>query len=41
MSIKEQVVQGLDTLSEAELIEVAAFLAFLKFRAVPAYAQIR
>jgi hypothetical protein len=33
MSIKEQVVQGLDTLSEAELIEVAAFLAFLKFRA--------
>jgi hypothetical protein len=33
MSVKEQIVQGLDTLSKAELIEVAAFLAFLKFRA--------
>jgi hypothetical protein len=33
MSVKEQVVQGLDTLSEAELVEVAEFLAFLKFRA--------
>ena len=33
MSIKEQVIQGLDTLSEAELVQVAEFLAFLKFRA--------
>lgn len=33
MSIKEHVVQGLDTLSEAELAQVAEFVAFLKFRA--------
>lgn len=33
MSIKEQVIQGLDTLNEAELVQVAEFLAFLKFRA--------
>ena len=33
MSSKEQVVQWLDTLSEAELAEVVEFLAFLKFRA--------
>ena len=33
MSIKEQVIQGLDTLSEAELVQVTEFLAFLKFRA--------
>ena len=33
MSIKEQVIHGLDTLSEAELVQVAEFLAFLKFRA--------
>ena len=32
MSIKEQVIQGLDTLSEAELVQVTEFLAFLKFR---------
>jgi hypothetical protein len=33
MSIKEHVIHGLDTLSEAELVQVAEFLAFLKFRA--------
>ena len=33
MSVKEQVVHGLDTLSEAKLAEVAEFLAFLRFRA--------
>jgi len=33
MSIKEQVIHELDTLSEAELVQVAEFLAFLKFRA--------
>jgi len=33
MSIKEQVIQGLNTLSEAELAQVAEFLTFLKFRA--------
>ena len=33
MSIKEQVIQGLGTLSEAELVQVVEFVAFLKFRA--------
>jgi len=33
MSIKEQVIQGLDTLSEDELVQVIEFVAFLKFRA--------
>jgi DNA-binding GntR family transcriptional regulator len=33
LSIKEQVVAELKTLSEAELKEVAEYLAFLKFRA--------
>ena len=33
MSIKEQVVEELRTLTEAELKEVAEYLAFLKFRA--------
>ncbi len=33
MAIKEQVIQRLDTLSEAELAQVAEFVAFLKFRA--------
>ena len=33
MSIKEQVIHGLDMLSEPELVQVAEFLAFLKFRA--------
>ena len=33
MSIKKQVIHGLDTLREAELVQVAEFLAFLKFRA--------
>lgn len=33
MSIKEQVIQRLGTLSEAELAQVAEFVAFLKFRA--------
>ena len=33
MSIKEDVLQRLDTLSEAELAQVAEFMAFLKFRA--------
>ena len=32
MSIKEQVRQRLDTLSEAELVQVSEFMAFLKFR---------
>jgi hypothetical protein len=33
MSLKEHVMQGLDTLNEAELGQVAEFVAFLKFRA--------
>ena len=33
MAIKEQVVHELDNLSEAELEQVAAYVAFLKFRA--------
>ncbi|MDT4895293.1 MAG: hypothetical protein QOH25_370 [Acidobacteriota bacterium] len=33
MSIKEQVVAELKTFTEAELKEVAEYLAFLKFRA--------
>lgn len=33
MSIKEQVVEELKTLSEAELKEVSEYLAFLRFRA--------
>lgn len=33
MSIKEQVVEELKTLNEAELREVADYLSFLKFRA--------
>lgn len=33
MTIEEHVVSELKTLSEAELREVAAYLAFLKFRA--------
>jgi hypothetical protein len=33
MSIKEHVIQGLDALNEAELGQVAEFVAFLKFRA--------
>jgi len=33
MSIKEHVLQRLDTLSETELAQVAEFVAFLKFRA--------
>jgi len=32
MTIKEQVLQRLDTLSEAELVQVAEFMTFLKFR---------
>ena len=32
MSIKEQVVQKLDSLSEDELKQVAEYVAFLKFR---------
>lgn len=32
MSAKEHVIQGLDTLSESELVQVAEFVAFLKFR---------
>jgi hypothetical protein len=43
MSIKEDVLQGLETLSEAELAQVAEFVAFLKFRArfqpMPALAE--
>jgi hypothetical protein len=33
LSIKRQVIQALDRLSEAELVQVAEFMAFLKFRA--------
>jgi hypothetical protein len=33
MSIKKQVVQELDSLSEAELKQVAEYVAFLRFRA--------
>jgi hypothetical protein len=33
MSIKEQVVQKLDSLSESELKQVADYVAFLKFQA--------
>ena len=33
MLTKERVIQGLDTLSEAELVQVAELLAFLRFRA--------
>ncbi|GFP24415.1 hypothetical protein HKBW3S09_01882 [Candidatus Hakubella thermalkaliphila] len=33
MSIKEQVTQELDSLSEAELKEIAEYVTFLKFRA--------
>ncbi|HEX8844061.1 MAG TPA: hypothetical protein VF791_05430 [Pyrinomonadaceae bacterium] len=33
MSIKEQVVEELSSLSEEEIKEVAEYLAFLKFRA--------
>lgn len=33
MSIKEQVIQGIDALSEAELVQVTEFVALLKFRA--------
>ena len=33
MSIKGQVIQTLDGLSEAELAQVAEFMAFLQFRA--------
>ena len=32
-SIKEQVLKGLESLSETELAQLAEFLAFLKFRA--------
>jgi len=32
-SIKAQVVEGLESLSETELAQVAEFMAFLKFRA--------
>lgn len=32
MSVKEQVVEELKTLSEAEIKEVAEYVAFLKFR---------
>ena len=32
MSTKEQVLEDLETLSEAELNEVAEYLAFLKYR---------
>ena len=32
MSTKEQVLEELETLSEAEIKEVAEYLAFLKFR---------
>ena len=33
MSIKEHLLQGLDMLSVAELVQVAEFAAFLEFRA--------
>lgn len=33
MSIKEQVTQELDSLSEAELKQIAEYVTFLKFRA--------
>jgi hypothetical protein len=33
MSVKEQVTRELDNLSEAELKQVAEYVAFLKFRA--------
>ena len=33
MSVKEQVARELDSLSEAELKQVAEYVAFLKFRA--------
>ena len=33
MSVKEQVARALDSLSEAELKQVAEYVAFLKFRA--------
>ena len=32
-SINAQVVEGLESLSETELVQVAEFMAFLKFRA--------
>jgi hypothetical protein len=32
-SIKSQVVEGLESLSATELVQVAEFMAFLKFRA--------
>jgi hypothetical protein len=32
MSVKEQVLEELETLNEAEIREVAEYLAFLKFR---------
>jgi hypothetical protein len=33
MSVKEQVVEEIENLSESEIEEVAKYLAFLKFRA--------
>jgi hypothetical protein len=33
MSVKEQIIQALDGLSEIELVQMAEFMAFLKFRA--------
>ena len=33
MSVKEQITRELDNLSEAELKQVAEYMAFLKFRA--------
>ena len=32
MSIKEQIVYGLDSLSQAELEEMAQYLAFMKYQ---------
>jgi hypothetical protein len=32
-SIKAQVLEGLESVSETELVQVAEFMAFLKFRA--------
>lgn len=32
-SVKGQVIQALDNLSETELVQVAEFMAFLRFRA--------